>query len=240
MNRLFLASSVFLVMLGGTMAPAQLPQENADNDEVMEIPLDQIWALRMPGTKDVRELDPNSFGKSDPSHSPERALATFQNSKVVQIQRALMNIPTDAPQKKAFFVRGDEEQALQEVFEVLVRGEQPTYVFSTDDKLWLVFFSARFGAYVQLDSIERTPTEITIKYRFSTHSTLNLTEHFAIIPVGKLAPGERRVVVERVGSRPPSDKKSAGRISPEFKSTSINPSWNDKVVCGPFEFTVTE
>ena len=44
--------------------PLIAPWANGDepDDKPITIPLDQIWAYEMPGTKDIRGLEPDKFG----------------------------------------------------------------------------------------------------------------------------------------------------------------------------------
>ncbi len=93
----------------------------------------------------------------------------------------------------------------------------------------LVFFSQEFNCYVRLQSVERQADVITVKYVFVPHKTKELTDHFALIPIGKLPKGKWRV--EIVQSPMEQKYKDAG-----FKEVSAKIA--GQVVCGSFTFEI--
>ena len=95
----------------------------------------------------------------------------------------------------------------------------------------MFFFSHAFGYYVHLRKVEQEPGKIVITYRFAPHRTKEMTNHFALIPLGNLSPG--KVKVESVRAPIDSQLTVAG-----FKEPSAAMAM--QVVAQPFEFEVVE
>lgn len=157
-----------------------------ENDSV-EIPLDQIWALEMPGTKDVRILAADDSAK---------------------VRRVLMR--RAAEHKKAgpcFLVMGQGKEALSNAAKVIVEGKSPVKTLPADKDSSLVFYSFFAPGYVHIQSVHRTSSKVTVKYQVVLHATLTATVHFALIPLGKLPAGQITVEAIEVPSETPYAKR---------------------------------
>jgi hypothetical protein len=155
--------------------------------ELVTIPLKSIWALDMPGSRDVRALE------SDRAHSLVDAIKVALSSDASPELKAL---------KRGFAVAGAGRNALAVTSDILTGKVRPTYKFAEDAELTIVFFSREFGSNVEIQQVAKQGTTFTIKYRFVPHKSDDSTEHFALIPVGKLATGNYRVSVVYSGSEP--------------------------------------
>jgi len=160
------------------------------------IPLDQIWALDMPGTKNVRKLQDIPLGL------PNDEL--LRQSLVRQIEVALhrRNLPqAGEPPRPILVVKGSGLDALREAARIfkemneLKTQKEAELLQPLDSEISLVFYSYLCGHYVHLTEVERLKNVITVKYRFVTHTTANMSTHFAIIPLGKNMRGTVKVKV---------------------------------------------
>jgi hypothetical protein len=167
-------------------------------EEVVEISLSEIWALDMPGTRDVRELEfrPGS------NHTEE----TVKQSFVHQIRRSLSNRPRDDGDTAGtvFVVTGVGREALQNALAVLKDESARLKSVSGNKPFSLVFYSYGCGRYVRLDEVRRTNHTIDIDYHFEAHNTRNMSSHFALIPLDNMPTGEIQVKVNQLpGKGPP-------------------------------------
>ncbi len=188
-----------------------------DEAKTVVIPLDQIWALDMPGTRDVRSLKPKEVTWS------------------IGSQIGWGNSSSSGSKKKiagpGFAARGTGMEALIAAHAELPEGQKPPDTFPFGSKLSVVFFSHGFNYYVHLNRVERLGNVITIRYRFVPHETKNLSSHFAIIPVSDLQHGEVQVNIVR---SPMEEKYIDGGFKP------VNAEWERRVVCKSFSFSISE
>jgi len=205
-----------------------LRAETADS-EVKIIPLKGIWAYQMPGTRDVRELEPDHYGDSLKGLSSTEQVQKQKDSLTYQIDAAAELAKLGKPAAPGFVVSGIGAEALREAHAVLVKGQKPRESFPANSKLSIVFFSRAFEYYVHLDKVERRTSTITIRYFFVPHHTQVMTAHFALIPLGEVPPGEWKV--ETVRSPIPPSPKLAGMAPPPAAADSIT-------ICRPFSFVV--
>jgi hypothetical protein len=210
MNRLLLV--IGFVVLWCATAAAEPPKEQPDT---VTIPLDQVWAFRMPGTRDVaRMLREN--------HSP-----LFD-----KIRGALSNYPEKGSQAKpSFVVAGDHVPALKAAKAVLVEGKPPRTSFRGTEELNIFLFSRQCAVYVQLDAVQRSNNDIQVRYSLIPHEESMVTEHFALIPLGKLAAGKYRINIVRLPMSPQLIAKGFVPISAIVA---------DSTVCKSSEFEVTD
>jgi len=219
MSRPFLIGGWALVLLVACALAA--PNEEA---EIVTIPLDQIWAYDMPGTRDIRELEP----KRDIRNLTHREyiLGSFVNQIIVLLSK----VPKEGEKAGvAFVVVGTGEKALNNTHAVIVQNKmkQPERSMPRNVDLSLVFYSYATGWRVHISSVERSTTIITVKYQFIAQSIGHFgTSRFAIIPIGKLTQGTKQVKIEQV---PPVDAE--GQPAKPFP----NPI---RFVCDSFSFLV--
>lgn len=177
---------------------------------VVTIPLKEIWALDVPGTRDLRKLT---------DQRPDIAIAE-------RIDRILQVNPTKG-NRKGFAVAGEDLAAVKEALARLSDKRAAPESLPSDMEVSLVFFSTPFSYYVHLQSVERRGDVITIKYAFVPHKTKELTAHFAIIPMGKLPVGKWQVKIVQL---PMAQEYKAAGFKPVDSKTAR------EIVCAPFVF----
>jgi hypothetical protein len=165
-----------------------------------EIPLSEIWAFEMPGTKDIDELHKQ-----------------WRPEDIARLQRN--PAPKEKSARPTFAVQGTGFEALRNSYEVLAQKKDPNRSFDTNTEISIVFFSITDNWYVHLQSVELKNKTITLNCNMVTHETQETTRHFALIPTGKLPSGKYQVdvVVSQVDTtgQPipyPLDKEIVNRI----------------------------
>lgn len=182
-------------------------------DEAVEIPLSEIWGYRIPGTRNIEDLEPET---NSSSLTREESL---RGSLVHQIRRSLNSNRRHQNQRLAgasFVVVGTNSEALKNAHAVLVAGESRSETFSKNDELTLVFYCYEYGRYVRLDNVLREENEIRVQYHFLAHNTLNMSTHFALIPLGKMSSGTVNVRIEQLSEEGPDWGPSATAIDPDM------------------------
>ncbi len=165
----------------------------------------------MPGTRDVRELEPASG-----------------QSLVSQIVQSLRE-PIPQQKAKGFTIHGWGLDALREACAVLANGQKPTNAFLAGTRLSVVFFSRISSYYVYVQKVERDGNTVKVYFRLVPHRTKELTEHFALIPLEELSPG--KVTVEII--RSPMEKEFIGFKLPDAEVES-------RIVSQSFHFVIEE
>jgi hypothetical protein len=182
--------------------------------DTVTIPLKDIWAYRMPGTKDVQELDNQSLSKILAQLRPAH---DGQAPPFKQINAG-----------QGFAVEGEGKTALQAVYKTLV-DKQPQQSLTTAQDISVAFYSFEFSNYVHISNVERRGNLIEIEYHFIPHDSKNLTSHFALIPLGQLPAGEYDVQFKQL----PLEKQY---IENGYKS--VSDEWVQRIICKPFRFSV--
>lgn len=203
-----------LLLLAG-IAGCVCAAASAQNEQpkATDIPLKEIWALGMPGTFNLANIED-----------------VVASKEIQSIRRSLsMPVAQDSRGKTGFVVLGTSVTALHEAHAILVDGKKPREVFPHNCDLCAVFFSREFGRYVQIRRITSCGNLITIHYEFVPHKTKELSTHFALVPLGKLLPGKKQVTIAQVP------------LSAELSSAGWKPICLDvsqQIVCKSFSFVV--
>jgi hypothetical protein len=176
------------------------------------IPLDQVWALDMPGT---RPMNRTQTGDPPAYVAPEGRLAD-------EIRAALSSGKSGArfDPGPGFAVHGHGLAALREAHAVLVGGRLRQTSFRAGEPVSLVFFAREFNYYVHLAGVERCGPDVQITYRFVPHRTKELSSHFALIPLSAGTALPTRVEVKPV--------IDSGTVGLDWGS------WPRRIVCGSF------
>jgi hypothetical protein len=180
----FLGSSLILILFSQAVA-----------DDPKTIPLDQIWGYELPGTRNIRELEPK---RATGNFSNE---ALIRDSRVLHIYKALHIRPKQNEKAgPAFAVVGTGEVALKNAHEIILTKDkqEPPRVHPAGEELSLVFYSYMSGRYVRLVNVRRTDRLVEVDYRIVSHLTSDSTVHFALIPLGKFPPGAVHVRIQQV------------------------------------------
>jgi hypothetical protein len=208
-----------------TMWEPTTVEEDPPAKDAKLIPLDQIWAYEMPGTRDIRELEP--LDVHDPSFKE-----LYSQSRLRKIARFLSTYVPESGAKAppAFVVIGEHKEALSNasaVFSKQQLKQTKNQSVPRDTNLFLVFYSYVTGWQSQINSIERSSNQITVRYQFiSPREPSAATPRFALIPIGKLSPGRVQVEIKEL---PPVDYQGEP-VMPTQKS--------ERFVCGSFSFDV--
>lgn len=178
-------------------------------------PLNQTWALDMPGTRDAKGLD---------------------EALVEEIQLAIgHSTPDNQETRQAFAVLGtgiDALRAAHSVFtgKAFAENNRRRKKFPEESNVSVVFFSTESRFYVHLDRVERQGKVINIYYRFvaSESRWTPKPPQLALIPLGKLPFGKYRVnVIES-----PMDRKFDGTGSPQSHAETL------RIIANSFSFYV--
>lgn len=193
-----------------------------DTDPI-DIPLKEIWALNMPGTRNVRELEP--VRENETALSKEERI----RGSLVEHTRWSLNSnfwpPYGAKAGRGFIVAARGVESLREAHAVLAERNEPREEFSTGEELTLVFYAYECARSIYLDSVSREGNTIRVRYHFDAHRTLRMSTHFALIPLGRLSAGKMRVRMERLADTGNSER-------------SIDPVSARRYVCDSFSFGV--
>lgn len=220
MNRFSLVCGILIGLLSNAIATA----ESAGDQAVKEIPLDQIWTYGMPGTRDVRELEPKR--RLGALTQKEYVFGSFVNLIVAYLH----NVPkAGETAESGFVVVGTGKEALKNAQATLRtrNRKEPEKFFPSNTDLTLVFFTYTCGWHARINSIEQGPGAITVKYQFVAQPVAGFAAtRFALIPIGRLKPGKTDV---RIVQLPPVDEKNQPAKPIE------NP---NRYVCGSFSFDV--
>ncbi len=202
-------------------------------EQTTSIPLNSIFALNMPGTRDIRELEPESFGEHTRKLSSEDRFRLLGESRIDQIRTALQrdNPTKDGNAKTGFAVVGTGKEALDNAYKVLVKDAKRDTSFPFGSNITLVFFSKFAGQYVHLDRIQLRGNEIEVGYQAVPHITADSTWHLALIPVGELPIGKYEVEIGQV----PGGKDKTGHFIGGFSASVAQ-----RIVCRSFSFSIVE
>jgi hypothetical protein len=207
-------------------------------DKAVEIPLSEIWALDMPGTRDVYGLE---FGEKAPRMNVGWGPVEYNQSRVTAINRMIEAISKKLPSEeapRAFIFSGEPSvPALARISEMLY-GVKKFQMLEFDHKKYprggqmtLVFFSYPSNYYVHIKEVAKIDHLITVKYQLVPHFTAESTMHFALIPLQELSTGEYQVRFEQL------------RMDKSFIKTGFIPMSNSqekRFVCNNFQFQVWE
>lgn len=196
--------------IGSNFSNAEEDVEEQAKAETVVIPLDQIWAQDIPGTRDFREL------LVEPLLEKERLVCSVASKSGKSL-------------KAGFAVRGKGLEALRQVRPVLVEKEKPQQTFLEDTEISVFFFSHQATSYVHLHRVERIGNVINIRYRFVPHDSENMSGHSALIPLGKLPSGKYRVNV----IQSPMEQKYV-----DWGFRPISEEIARRIVCHSFSFVV--
>lgn len=225
MNRMSLIVGFAITLLFVVRTSAESP--NVESNTVA-IPLDQIWALDMPGTIDIRALEPDCFGDVLQGVSSAEQVRLQERSLLSQCQRALRN-RNDKQSESAFAVRGTGLEALKNVNSRLAEKEKPPKSFSPQDEVSIVFFSRLYGAHVHIEEVRQQGAHVEIRYRFVPHLEAYLSNTFALIPLKELPVGKVDVAIVKL----PLDQQSK-----DIGASEVTDAQASRIVCKPFKILI--
>lgn len=125
--------------------------------ETKKIPLDQIWAYKMPGTLDIAALSKNV-------PADELDMRLMKAVLELSYHRAERMKFKDVA-RPGFAVSGNGRSALHAALAVFIDPGVHREKFSSEDEITLVYFSEPLSRYqVQVREIKREDHEIEIRY----------------------------------------------------------------------------
>ncbi len=180
------ASEVYRT-LGCSFHVVEGPGGTPPSEEPVEIPLKEIWAYNMPGTRDI-----NEFGSS--------------NAKESLVQRTLLGIRNTWRSQEGMAVSGEGREALENIVRLREAledsnrhpGKLKWNVLSTNGPVSLAFYTKGTHPYIHLEKVIKQGHAFTIKYRPIPQQTAMSRSTLALIPVGELPSGKYRVIVEQL------------------------------------------
>jgi hypothetical protein len=237
MNRYAILCGFAVAAISVATAAADPPSKQLDSGTVT-IPLDQIWANHMPGTRDIYSLEPDIFSTDASSRPAEERARRSDESLLNQIGSRLQPSPVVNPgpvkipkPRPAFAVLGDGRKALEAANSVLIQERESQESFPAGSELSLVFFSHQAGSRVHLVAVLRRGFTIEIRYRFYADGLAMRTSHIALIPLGQLPAGKYHV---EISQSPMGDRFNGVATGKVMKD------WGQKLVCSPFSFSVDD
>lgn len=167
--------------------------------QAQEIPLEDIWALGMPGTKDVRELDPGGIARihKDTSDAEAEAIVKrYHNSTTYKLQKTFVKYFENAEKPEVLVVQGTGEKALTNLLRSLTEKTPKLKTpVPSDTELTLVFYAQPTIHHVRLAKASRDGRTIKLEYTYKTGLSRDTAFRYALVPIGKLDPGELNIEV---------------------------------------------
>jgi hypothetical protein len=238
----FAAPTLLCLMAVASQYVIAAEPKPTSSDEPATIPLDQIWAYQMRGLKSVFDLEP-----LQQSEDAEHSLANTPSKTLsVEIAKALSaDISRRWPRDDesagpGFAVRGVGRQALESLYDIMVRDQRPAECFSTDDDVSLVFLMYQFGSYAEIQTVERRSNNYEIQWRFIQPIDQTQAAHFALIPCGQLPAGKYHVEMKQMPSGMELETLKFGNRNSSKDEILNSQKFGDRFVNGSFSFEVRQ
>lgn len=165
------------------------------------IPLDSVWGYRVKGTQDIRDLDPDSFGRSIEGVSPEEVHQRFLSSKVLRLDQhfGLRHLVIDQPNPHpCLVVVGENKEAFDRVVRVVLEEEPTSGSFPSGEALSLFIASPQTSYAFNLVAIERDGKRLVVRYAYRLRSSSTMSTPLAMASLGVLPAGKYEVALEPV------------------------------------------
>jgi hypothetical protein len=187
---------ILLVIVAITIGPGVYGKELAATDLVVKepvapfkIPVSSAWGMGVGGTKDAEALDPV---REDRGTKLRPALI----EATVLLSDKIRNPRKRRPAEPAFIVEGVGREALLNMLVAFKGKNAPLRVASKDQEISLVFFTKPVSNSIVLDKIEVVGHRYILTYHFVINDRMAMSPHFVLIPLGKLEPGDYKVVIK--------------------------------------------
>jgi len=203
--------------------------------ETVVIPLDQIWARSIPGTQDIKTLEPDHFRPAEGLLAGQKQAKHFFNSLSHQIYKAIdRRAETKKPIGPGFAVAGSGREALKAAKEIMEQDQIPPQIFPAGTEISLFFFTRGLGMRFKLKEVRQSNETVTIGFQFGSYSTSDPVEmmsayRFALIPLGKPVSGDLAV---NMIEQPPKNKFENIDLPISYKQRA------KKGICKSFTFTI--
>ncbi len=157
---------------------ARPPSEDEPEGEPTEghiIPLEEIWALDMPGTKPMQigmqQVDPPVFW------APEGRYVAEIRREIAKAERLRQPAP------RVFVVRGTGLEALEEAHAVLLGKREARSRIRRNEQASLCFTTHSFGDPAYIRKVADHGSLVDITYELIGLHSMDITWHFALIPI---------------------------------------------------------
>lgn len=158
--------------------------------EVVEIPLEKMWAWNMLDIPDVRQLEPENDTQLLPGETWQEAHKRLVSTDVQRIRDLLRS---KVPLGSGFAVAGEGQDALTAVKEFLEKPSPRAQRFSADENITLFFAATRLQGLCSIKKVERRNSAILLSCDppvvAANFALTRSRSCFALIPLGKLPPG---------------------------------------------------
>ena len=192
----------------GAKAQVEAPGESPSDEKMDEIPLSEVWAWKMPGTRQF-------ISRHDETVDKLPSTEDFFSS--------LVHISRHEKLPPAFAVSGRGIDALNKAYEILSKQEKMTNDFTPEDDLSMIFFGVGRHEQIHLERVERQPRKVLVYYKLVPHLIGPQTSyHFAVIPLGKLPEGETKIEVIRSSYEPIKESPNYNPPPLELESQMIS------------------
>jgi hypothetical protein len=181
-----------------SVIPAPLSDETMANHRIdYAIPLRKVWALDMPGTRQMSRTqrgDPPSYESSEGGLVAEivRAL-NYPNRLNPKLREKFMSFGTGS-----LVIAGRDMEALRGAHAVLVEGEEPRTFFRQDELLSVLFFTLPTGDFVHLSKAEQSGETVRIFYRLVPHKSKQTSVHVALVPITNPGSGHVQIKIKQL------------------------------------------
>jgi hypothetical protein len=222
MNRIILAAFVACPLLLLNISTAEPTKKDA---ETVTIPLDQIWAYKLPGTRDIQVLESE--------HKKLTGKALLDPISVAWAERA-EKLKWKNLTRPGFAVQGKGAAALAAAKSIIVEGKNPQSSFPSTADITIVSIAEPVkGARIRPHKVSHQGGTIRIEYELDQVLGGSGRLNLALIPLGKMSKGKYRVEFTQVVSGKAPEH-------PIFKPMKLDPNWQRRYQCQPFEFRVTD
>lgn len=189
------------------------------------IPLNQVWAYKMPGTSSLSDLSKGEAARIDSMLWHAVMELTYERANRLDFK---------APPRPGFAISGSDRSALHAAMAVLIDWNARPERLPANDDVTVVFFSEPISRYpVQIRQVQRDGKEIEIQYELVPDLNKGSHINFALIPLGKLEVGEYHVQMRQLPRKLEPAEIQLGFESPDEE-------WSRDFLCKPFKFMVTE
>lgn len=180
---------------------------DATADGVREIPLSEVWAVGMPGTRLI------GFAcDQDGSPDPECVDAVRSIDLTLRtLTRVALQAEQALPVRAGIAVGGSARKAVIELASVLDGGGESEDIRAGSPVFLVVFAPANVRDFRLTKVRFAGLNKFELYCQFSPRLTRNYTAHFAVIPVGVLPQGEYEVLMKH-------DRLPASSIVPDLDS----------------------
>lgn len=169
-------------------------------EEIVEIPLSDMWGHHIKGTKGVGGLYPTReilrLSNDTNDKQVQWAVRKWVEEQPVEAIHRNLSRTKRMPMPTGFVVGGIDKAALLTAKMILCDGLDPKNSFSTENDLTLLLFTGTYDVFdLKPVTIEGNRINVQFEVPEGPFHTMLTIPHFALIPLGKLRAGDYSVVI---------------------------------------------